>query len=460
MGTRVRSTRFGGVRATVATLSIAVAAFAFQQTAITPAIPTIEHELGASQAWSAWLLSGYLLASAVFTPVLGKLADRFGKRRLLLGSLVVFLLGSIGAALAPSLVALVAARFVQGAGGAVFPLALAIARDELDPEATRSGIGLLTGAFGAGTIAGFGMAGVITEAASWRWIFGAGAGAVLLALVLAAVAVPRSPDRHEAPLDLPGAALLAGGLALVLVALTEGPLAGWTSPFVIGAAVAGAGLLAWWLAHDLRADAPLLDIRVLAARPVLLTNGASALVGYVLFGVFYLVPYLVEAPQRGYGFGAGPIAAGLYLLPAAVGQTIAGPLAGRLGRRHDPRWPFAGGMAMAAAGAAWLALSHAEPWEVLAAVFLLGCGFGAAIGVASALVTQAAPASESGIAAALNSVVRRVGGGFGGQISAALLAGSAAGGAAPGEGAFVLGFAIAAGLALTGTAMALAVRAG
>jgi hypothetical protein len=114
MGTRVASTPLGGVRTTVATLSIAVAAFAFQQTAITPAIPIIEHELGASPAWSAWLLSGYLLASAVSTPVLGKLADRFGKRRLAPELAGRLLAGSVGAPLAPSLVALVAARLVQG----------------------------------------------------------------------------------------------------------------------------------------------------------------------------------------------------------------------------------------------------------------------------------------------------------------------------------------------------------
>jgi len=448
-------------RVAVAALATAVAAFAFQQTAVLPAIPVIERELGASPVWSAWLLSSYLVASAVATPLAGRLGDRFGKRRLLLVALGVFLAGSVVAAAAPGLGVLIAARTLQGVGGAVFPLAIALARDELGPEAAGRAIGAMTAAFGLGTTLGVGLSGVLVELVSWRAVFAAGAVALVAALAVVPAGVPRASSRTRARLDLPGAALLAGGLGGVLVALTEGEPTGWGSAPVLGSFAAGVVLLALWARHDLRVPEPLVGLRGLGSRPVVAANLASMALGFVLFGTYLLVPYLVQGTpgEDGYGFSAGPAVVGLYLLPAALGQVVTAPLAGRLAGSR-PRPPFVAGLALAAAGAGSLALWHDEPWQVLAAGFLVGCGIGAATTVASAVVSEAVSEARSGVTTALNSVLRRVGGALGGQIAAALLAAVTVAGGTPAEGAFVAGFAVAGVVGLAGAAIALGMGRG
>jgi len=445
--------------AIVAALAVADIAFAFQQTAVIPVIPTVQRDFHAPQTWSAWLVSGYLVASSIATPLFGKLGDRYGKRRLLSWALAVFLLGSVGAALSPGIGVLIGFRAVQGAGGAVFPLSLSIARERLPQERRAFGIGLLTGAFGLGTTLGFALSGAIVEASSWRWVFGAGAIAILAVALVMPRVVPRSEVRNEARLDLVGGALLTSGVALLLVALTEGVPLGWTAWPVIAAFVVGFAALGGWVWHDARAEEPLLDPAVLSSRPVLLTNGATLTLGYVIFGVYFLIPYLVEG-QGSYGFGAGPLAMGLYLVPAAVGQVLAGSISGPVAARIGSKATFTLGMALVAGAAAWLALLHSSPWEVLVGTGAMGLGAGFGIGVASTLIAETSHGEETGIATALNSVVRRVGGGFGGQIGAALLAGVTLSSGGPAERAFVIAFWLCAGVALAGTLLAAGIGEG
>lgn len=446
----------------LAALAIGDAAYAFQQTAVIPAFPTIQRALHAPETWTAWLLTGYLIVASIAAPLIGRLGDRHGKRRLLVIALAVFLLGSIGAALAPGIATLIVFRALQGVGGAVFPLSFAVVRDEFPPERVGGAIGLLTGFFGVGSAAGLGLGGLIAGALSWRWIFAVGAVTILLATVLVELLVPRSPHRAESRLDGIGATLLGGGLAALLVALTEGPRLGWGSAPVVGLLVVSVVLIGALGAWERRVGAPIADLTVLRRRPVLFTNLASLVLGYVLFGTYFLVPSLVDADpgKVGYGFGVSAAGVGLLLLPSAVGQLVGGPASGWLGRRLDPKLPFALGMGLVAAGAATLAAWHGTLWQVAVAMLVLGAGFGLALGPAGALIAQSVSATESGVASALNSVVRRVGGGVGAQIGGALLAAVTLRGGAPSEHAFVVAFWIGAGVALAGTACALLVPRG
>jgi len=447
--------------AALAALVIGTTAFAFQQTAVVPALPTIEVDLAASTRLSAWLLTGYLVVASVFAPLLGKLGDRFGKRRLILVALGAFLLGSLGAALAPSIGWLIAFRSLQGLGGAVFPLAQSVARDEFPVEGLGTAMGWLTGAFGLGGALGLGGTGFLVDALSWRAVFWAGAVVVGGAAVLVRLFVPRSPVRNRARLDILGAALLGGGLAAVLVPITEGERWGWISAPTLGLAAAGVAALALWVGRELRLPQPLVDLRSLTRRPVLFANLTTLLLGYVLFGILFLVPHLVEAaPGRaGYGFGADALETGLLLLPNAIGQLVAGPLSGWLARRFSLRVALAAGLSLTAAGAVGLGFLHASRWEVALGMFVVGVGLGFAIGPAATLVAQGVDRGETGVAIALNSVTRRVGGAVGGQVAAALLAALTIGSAAPDEGAFTIGFLVSAAVAIVGVGGALAVPA-
>jgi MFS family permease len=452
-------------RLALVALLIGDVTFAFQQTAVIPTLPSIEQDLQAPATWSAWLLSGYLIVATIATPLLGKLGDQRGKRRLLLAALVLFLVGSVGAAVSPNIGVLIAFRTAQGAGGAVFPLSFSVVRDEFPDERVGLAIGVLTGGFGAGSALGLGLGGVIAEALSWRFIFVVGGVAILVSAALVALLVPPSPVTTESRLDVLGGALFGGALAALLLALTEGVRLGWGSWPIVVLFVASAGLLAGWIGYELRAESPLIDLRVLGAPAVLLTNLATLALGYLIFGVFFLVPHLVEAPahapvsvvgQLHYGFAASAAEAGLYLVPAAIGQLIGGPLSGVIERRWSPKWPFVAGMALGAAGAAGLAGWHDRPWQVVIGMLVLGTGVGFGIGAGGTLVTQAVSEQDTGISNAVNTALRRMGGGIGGQIGAALLATlTVAGTQVPRESAFVFAFAIAAVLCLIGAGCAL-----
>ncbi|HET8785826.1 MAG TPA: MFS transporter [Candidatus Limnocylindrales bacterium] len=439
---------------TLGILTLATTAYALQQTMVVPALPEFQRDLDASTTWVTWVLTGFLLSAAVLTPILGKLGDRYGKERLLVVSLGIFLLGCIGCALAPNIWILIAARMVSGAGGAVFPLSFGIIRDEFPPDKVKVGIGLLSAVFGVGGGLGLVLSGVIVDNASWRWMFVVGAAVTAAAIVLVRKFVPESPVRSSSRIDVPGAILFSVALTTMLLGLSEGESWGWTSPAVLGLFVLSA--IAWvaWVVLELHVDQPLVDMRVLAERPVLLTNATALISGFAMFGSFVLVPRFVEAPtglppevasELGYGFGASATTTGLYLLPGSLLMLFAGPFAGLLGRRVGSKWPLAIGMALVALSAGGLAALHGEPWHIVVSMAGLSVGVGFAFAAMAALITEAVAPTETGIATGINTVMRTVGGVIGAQVGAALLtADTVAGTAVPTESAYVSAFAISA----------------
>ena len=253
----------------------------------------------------AWTLTGYLLAAAVCTPLLGRLGDMFGKRRMLVISLALFAAGNVVAALGDSLAVIVAGRVLQGAGGGIFPLCFGIVRDEFPPDKVRSSIGLISATAGIGGGLGLVMGGLLVDHASYHWIFWIGAAGAALAAIAAELWIPESPVRTPGRVDVRGAAILAIGLALPLYGIAEANRWGWTSPKTLGLTAAGLVILAAWVAIERRTEAPLADIPTLSRPPVLMTNIATLLTGFGMFGSFILIPQLAEAStSTGYGFDA------------------------------------------------------------------------------------------------------------------------------------------------------------
>ncbi len=439
----------GRWRSPLAALLVADVVFGFQQTAITPALPAVQSDLGASQAWTAWVLSGYLIVGSISPPLLGKLADRSGKRRVFVAALGVFLIGSVGATFAPNIGVLVACRALQGVGGVVFPLSFSIARDHAESRATA--IGLLSGSLGVGAVAGYLIGGALAQLLSWRWVFGVGALVLMVAIAMALALLPASSTRATR-LDAPGALMFGAALAALLLGLTEGPQRGWDAALVLVALGTSAVLAGGFVVRELHTTAPLMDLRVLTSRPVLATNVSSLLTGYVLFATNLLIPYLVVSQGRLalFGLAAGPLATGLLLLPRALGQALSGPVAGPLLRRIGPAPTFCGAMLLMAAGSLGLALARHDPVLVLAETAVLGVGFGLSVSASGTIIVGAAAAAESGVATALTAVLRRTGGGIGAQASVALLGvGSVAGGAG-----FTIAFLVAAAAAVLGAVTA------
>src|SRR3954452_20575070 len=215
--------------ATLGVLTVAGISFAVMQTLVVPALPFFQREFHTSAAWVTWIATGFLLSSSVLTPILGKLGDSHGKKRMLVIALGIFGLASLGAAAAWSLASLIAFRVLQGAGAAVFPLSFGIIRDEFPPEKIGLGIGTVSSVFGAGGGIGLVLSGVILEHLTWHWLFLIGAVPVLIATVLIARFVPESPIKTPTKPDYMGAATLSLALASLLIAISESSSWGWTS---------------------------------------------------------------------------------------------------------------------------------------------------------------------------------------------------------------------------------------
>jgi EmrB/QacA subfamily drug resistance transporter len=450
---------------TLAVLTFAGIAFALQQTMVVPALPVLQREFDTSAAWAAWLLTGFLLSASVATPLLGKLGDQYGKERMLLISLSIFLAGSIGAIFAWHIGALIACRIVQGCGAAVFPLSFSIIKDEFPPERVGIGIGVVSAVFGIGGGLGLALSGVLIDNLGWRWLFVVGAIGVAAAVVLVYLFVPESPIKTPSRLDVPGAVLLSAGLLSLLVALTEGEGWGWASGRTLGLfAAAGVAFLAW-VAVELRVPEPLVDMRMLARRPVLFANVTGLIAGFALFGSFVLVPSLLQLPRglpadvaglADYGFGASATKTGLYLLPAAVTGFFTGPLSGVLSTRWGPKWPLCIGMLLGAAGLAILAYWHAQSWQIVAGMLVLGAGLPMTFGAMANVIVESVRPFETGVATGMNTVTRTVGGVIGGQVGAAILTAKTIGDTAvPAESAFTTAFWISAFSSLVAAGVAL-----
>jgi EmrB/QacA subfamily drug resistance transporter len=450
---------------TLAVLTFAGIAFALQQTMIIPALPSLQRDLDTTTTWATWLLTAFLLTASVATPLFGRLGDQYGKERLLVISLAIFLAGCVGAALSWDIWSLIAFRAIQGAGGAVFPLSFSIIKDEFPEEKVGTGVGIVSAVFAVGGGLGLVLSGLIVDHASWRWLFVVGSIGVALAVALVHLFVPESPIKTRARLDLPGAALLSGGLISLLVALTEGESWGWSSAPILGLFAAAAAFLLAWVALELRVAQPMVDMRMLSHRPVLFSNLTALIGGFAMFGSFVLIPNFVEMPRGlpdelarlvDYGFGATTTTTGLYLLPGALTGFVAGPLAGVLGRRYGSKWPLALGMTLVAAGVSFLALWHTEPWHIVAGMFILGGGLPFTFAAMAKIIVDSVRPSETGVATGMNTVMRTVGGVVGGQVGAAVLsAHTIAGTAIPSESAFVTAFWISTIAAAVGAVVAL-----
>jgi EmrB/QacA subfamily drug resistance transporter len=427
---------------TLAVLALAALSYALLQTMVAPALPEIQRELGASPTQVTWVLTVYLLSASIATPILGRLGDMFGKEHMLVAVLALFAAGSLISALSSSLELLIAGRAVQGAAGAVFPLAFGIIRDEFPRDRVATGIGLISATFGIGGGGGLILRGLIVDHLSYRWIFWFGLVVVVIATIATHLWVPESPVKSPARVDYGGAVLLSAALTSFLLAASEGNRWGWGSARIIGLFAAAAVLLVIWVLYEQRVREPLVDIDLLRLRGVWTTNLTGFLLGFGMFGSFILVPQFVQMPEAShYGFGVGVTGAGLFMLPSTVVMLVAGPLAGSLAGRVGSKVPLLIGTACASISFVLLAIAHVHEWHIVLAVGILGFGIGLSFASMANLIVDAVPQHQTGEATGMNTIMRTVGGAFGAQIAAAIITSHLEQGTSfPTEGGFTTAF--------------------
>src|SRR4051794_5735512 len=430
---------------TLALLMVAGISFALMQTLVVPALPFFQREFQTTPEWTTWLVTSFLVSSSVLTPIIGKLGDAHGKKRLLVISLAIFGLASLGAAAAWNIGSLVFFRALQGAGAAIFPLSFGIIRDEFPAHKVGVAIGTVSSVFGIGGGVGLILSGVIVEHLNWHALFLVGAVPVAIATVLIAKLVPESPIKTPAKPDYKGAAALSVGFGALLLALSEGTHWGWTSLGVLGLAAVSAAALAAWIKIEQRVEDPLVDLRTLTRPGMAATNAATVLLGFSLTAFFVLVPGFVQS--KTVGFGLTPTRAGLLLVPFSAAMIFAGPLAGRLGTSRGRVLPLRIGLALGALALAGLAAWHADQLLFAAWLPIMGTGMAFALAAIGALVIDHSRPQETGGASRLEPNNRASGAAIGAQIAAAILA------AHPSDGA---GYTIAFAMGAIGLIAALA----
>lgn len=433
---------------TLGVLMLAGLAFALLQSLVSPALPTIQDEIGASQSGVTWVLTAYLLSAAVATPILGRLGDVYGKRRMLIVSLAGLGVGSLLAALGGSLWMLVVARLIQGLGGGVFPLAFGIIRDEFPARRVPGSIGALSSLLGLGGGLGVILAGPIIDAFGWHWLFWFPFIAVAIALFATIAFVPEGETRDRSSINWTGAALMSGGLSAVLLAVSQTGSWGWGSPKTLGLLAAGGLLIGLWIRSELRSSGPLVDMRLMARKPMWTTNLVAAMLGASMFTGFILIPQLVERPEAAGGFGATVTGAGFFLLPLALSMFLVGQGARRIEARFGSKPPVLAGVAFTLVGFLLLLTDHDDRLAVYLASGLLGIGMGLAFAALANLVVAASPPEHVGVATGMNTVTRTVGGALGGQLSGTFLAAHVTAAGVATTAGFQLAFGMAAGALL------------
>jgi MFS family permease len=402
--------RSASPRAAVAVLAFVGIIASLMQTIVVPLIPQLPSLLHTTATNTSWIITATLLAGAIVTPIAGRLGDIFGKRRMLLISLLLLIAGSVICALTSSMGVMLAGRILQGLAMGVIPLGISILRDELPREKVGAAVATISATMGVGGAIGLPVSALIAQNANWHVLFWAAAGLAAVALVLVLALLPESPVRTPSKFDGVGAAGLAAGLVALLLPITKGADWGWASPLTLGLFAAAAVILVLWGIFELRIAAPLVDLRVSARPQVLFTNMASIAVGFAMYAMSLSFPQLLMAPTAtGYGLGLSMVQAGLALAPGGLVMMLLSPVSARLSSRRGPKVTLIAGAVVIGAGYVLAFFLTSAVWQVITASMVIGAGIGLAYAAMPALIMGAVPLKETGAANGLNSLMRAVG---------------------------------------------------
>ena len=393
---------------TLAIVSVALFMVTLDNLVVTNALVSIREDLGASLEQLEWTVNAYTLSYAVFLLTAAALGDRLGRRRVFVAGIAIFAVASALAAVAPSTDALIAARALQGLGGAVItPLSLTLLSDAFAAEKRGLALGIWSGVSGLGVALGPVVGGAVVEGFSWQWIFWLNVP-IGLALAPAALSMLRESRGPNATLDLPGVALASAGLLGVVFGIVRAGELGWTSTTVVASIAGGAVLLAAFVAWELRTASPILPMRFFRNRAFAATNGVSLAMFFGTFGSVFLLAQFFQVVQ-----GYSPLEAGLRTLPWTAMPIFVAPVAGILSDRIGSRPLMAAGLALQAAGLAWIAVVTTPTMAyalVVPGFVMAGAGMALVFAPAANAVLSAVRPEEAGQASGATNTVREIGG--------------------------------------------------
>lgn len=433
-------------KAAVGALGFLAVATGALESVVTPTLPLLQRELDMSPSQGALLSVMLLITGALITPIAGKFGDRYGGKRVMIRLMAVVSAGGLVSAMAPNLPVLLFGQLLQGAMVGALPLSFILVRKHLPAGEAKVAIGVVSGLFVGGGMAGTLSAGPVAEGLSRHWMFALPTLGIIAATILVNRLMPHDPpgSSEGAGIDWPGLGLLSGTLVTLMLVLalaadlTSQPLV------LVGLVLLLAAFATGWTVVERRVASPMIDLRMLARPSVWKSCVLTFVICVGTSAAVFLIPQLFEVSDEAYGFGASATAIGFFLLPGAVAASLAGPLAGIGARRFGSRAVVTTGVVLMAVGLLALAAVHSEVWHLVVGKVLIGLANGLCV---TALVTSTATSvdeNDTGIATSLVLVTRVIGFAVGVQLCGALLtAATPAGSDIPAESAFVTGFVVA-----------------
>ncbi|OAP26094.1 MULTISPECIES: MFS transporter [Amycolatopsis] len=444
--------------AIVAVLALAGVVVSLMQTMVIPIVPKLPVLLHATAADTTWAVTATLLAAAVATPTVGRLGDMYGKRRMLLLSVLLLVSGSVLAAVSSSLVLMIAGRALQGLAAGVIPLGISIMRDELPADRLGSATALMSASLGIGGALGLPAAALLAEKADWHLLFWTSAGLGVVVFAFVAALVPESRVRAGGRFDFVGAVGLSAVLVALLLAVSKGSDWGWGSGVTLGLLLGAVATALLWGRWELRVRQPLVDLRTTTRKQVLLTDIASAVFGFAMFAMSLVLPQLLQLPEAtGYGLGQSLLTVGLVMAPNGLVMMAVAPISARVSASRGPKATLMLGALVVAAGYGLAIVLMSAVWQLVLVSCVIGAGIGLAYGAMPALVMSAVPVSETAAANSLNTLMRSIGTSVSSAVAGVVLAQlviSVGPAIFPSQNAFRVVLAIGAGAALVALAVA------
>lgn len=440
----------------------------FVEIMLVPALPLIAQEFPKDASWIAWVLTAYMLVGAVATPLLGRLGDMYGKKRVLLVSMSFYVLGLIGCAFAWSIPSLIAFRAVQGIGMGMFSLAFGIVRDTFPARVIPMALGVISAMFSVGVSIGLLGGGLIIQIFSWRDCYLIVAPLFAIMVLIAWKTIRDDKKNCAAGLDSVGSALLGLAVLLLLVALTEGEHWGFTDLRTLFMIAASLGLFLAFATWEKRTSTPIIRMDLLLNRGILGANLVALFYGVAMFLINQTIPFFLRSPENLGGFAlTNTFVIGLYMVPMAVTQLFFAPAAGSWSKRFGADNVLIAGMAVFAAGIGMLTVWHAQDWMIWVSMGVQGIGMALAMVSFINVVGMAAPKEDFGVASGMNSLFRIVGSSIGPVLASTVMAGYTVVVTMPfytvehtSEEGYVISWAVGAAFALIGLIIAVALRPG
>ena len=414
--------------ASIAIMVMYVEAMAF------PSLPKVMEDFGltpSDYALASWVVTIYLVVGAVAIPVFGKLGDIYGKKKMLVITMVIYstmvTLTGFSRDISDSIYVMITFRAFQGIAFCMFPLAFSIIRDEFPRDRIAIAQGVISAMFGVGTAVGFVVGGYVTDSLGWNWTYHTVAPFAVIATVVVAFKVRESPVRMKAKVDFVGAAFLGAAMVSFLVGVTETENRSWGDPLVVSLLVVAACFLAalvYWLP---RAKDPLIRPALIKEKDIALTNVIGFIIGFGLFTSNQTI-----AALAGFNFGLDATDIGLLMLPMSIVTLVLGPTVGLIVRRYGPKYPMAFGMSLAILGFVMLYFFHASKLDVMLGVSVMGAGGGFSMVSSINMIILCTPLQETGVSTAMNMIVRTSGSVVGPALAAVIISMNSHPGVIPG----------------------------